>query len=174
MDDKLGMVVSTKCSTCTAKDRDGNPLRDLIDHKKSLGAPTTRIEQDLKADGVYITQPRIDRHFKLHSPWIFTKKKLAREARIQNLVEANKVMHRDAEEEIQKLVDIGGQRVDEGAITVDKDLYMFALNKKTSNDTPVSIQNLVMNFGDALMDKYKDSRQIVEGEVKELKNDDPS
>lgn len=174
MDDKLGIVVSTKCSTCTAKDRDGNPLRDLIDHKKSTGVATTKIAEALKSDGVFITQPRIDRHFKLHSPWIFTKKKLAKEAKVSNMVEASKAMNRDAEEEIQKLINLGGDRIDAGEITVDKELYMFALNKKTNNDTPVSIQNLVMNFGDALQDKYKNPSQIIEGETLEEKIDEPS
>ena len=166
---RLGYITSRNCGICTATDQQGNNLRDLIDHKRSQGATQQLIINDLKEDGVETTQTVLSHHFRKHSPWISEKERLLRESNTYNELESMRVMHRNAEDEIQKLVDIGGKKVDAGDIPVDKELYMFALNKKTQNNVPLSIENLIMNFGDALVEKGTKVRQIIEGEVKEKK-----
>jgi hypothetical protein len=63
-------------------------------------------------------------------------------------------------------VDIGAERIDNGEMIVSEDLYKFALDKKTRDPSPVSIQNLVMNFGEALVESHKKNR-IIEGVASE-------
>ena len=162
---KTGYFISTGCKACNAKDRAGNPLRDWMDNKKDEGVSTRQILEHVKKEGVSLTQPNLDRHFKLHSPWIHIKKREIERARASNIISRASLEHRMAEEEIQRLVDIGGDRVDSGEMKVDKDLYMFALDRKTKHAEPISIHNLVMNFGDALIESHKKDRKIFKGEI---------
>lgn len=151
---RLGYITSDRCTLCNAHDRNGNPLRDLIDSKKDQGWTDVKIAMELLDDGIKIAPKNVFMHFKKHSPWLLEKKRQLRRAKAMNLTNAAETMHRNAEEEIQRLIDMGGQRIDDGELLVDKELFMFALRSKTENKTPMSIQNLVMNFGDALIDAY--------------------
>lgn len=164
---RAGYFVSNACKICQAKDREGNPLRDLIDHRRSQGVSQTQLVKELAAEGVLTGQPNIAQHFKKHSPWLLEKQRQLQMAKTQNEIESQRVMHRSAEDELQKLVDLGGDRIDAGEMVVDKEMYLFALNKKTTNNTPISIQNLVMQFGDSLIEKYQKPSQIIEGQVRE-------
>jgi hypothetical protein len=161
---KSGYYVSRKCAACIAVDKAGNPLRDWLDHEKDKGATTNEVIKKVFKQGVILHQPNLDTHFRVHSPWIRTKKRNLATAKINNAISRETLKHREAEEEIQKLVNVGGDRVDKGEIPVDKELYMFALDRKTRNPTPVSIQNLVMNFGDALVESHK-KKKVIEGET---------
>lgn len=148
-----GYVVGSQCATCNAKDRNGQPLRDWIDTKKDSGMSTTKIVLLAREEGVYVSQPNMDKHFNKHSPWLKDKKHELAKAKLAAIQRVDEMINRNAEEELQKLVNIGGQRVDDGEIIVDKDLYMFALDRQTRSKQPFSIQNLVMNFGQALTEK---------------------
>lgn len=163
---RLGYLTSERCTTCMARDRSGNPLRDLIDSKKDQGWTDVKIVTELLDDGFKVSAKNLYMHFKKHSPWLLEKKRQLRRAKAMNMTAALETMHRNAEEEIQRLIDVGGQRIDDGELLVDKELYMFALNKKTQSQTPMSIQNLVMNFGDALIDSYMKPKKLEE--VKEV------
>jgi hypothetical protein len=155
---------SAICKVCKATDKAGEGLRDLLDFKKEQGTATRSIVDFVKDKyGLDMTQQNMDRHFRLHSPWIAEKTRDLRMAKMTNYLSRETVAHREAEEEIQKLVDIGGERVDKGDMPVDKDLYMFALDRQTRDRSPVSIQNLVMNFGEALINS---KRRVIDGEVK--------
>ena len=157
-----GFVHSETCKACNAVDPTGTPMREFIDKKKEEGTSTPKLINTLAMMGVRLRQPALDRHFRNHSPF-------TRDNRLQSMESTKKQLdiqrenHRSVEEELQKLVDIGGDKIDDGSIIVDKDLYMFAIDRKLKDGTPVSIQNLVMNFGDALAESHGKGR-VLEGE----------
>ena len=158
--------VSHKCTGCNALDKGGNPLRDFFDLRKDQDVPTKDIvAEGAEKFGFVISQQNLDRHFRLHSPWLKEKKSLMRTAKYTNAIQRGVVEHRAAEEEVQKLIDVGGDRIDKGEIPVDKDLYMFAIDRRIKNVTPISIDNLVMNFGTVLAEQHKKERYKYEGEV---------
>ena len=159
---KAGLFISPKCKLCNSVDRVGNPLRDIMDQMKSQGKATRAIVTFLRKEGVFANQSLIDRHFRLHSPWIEDRKRDVQIAKVNNALSRDAVEHRNADEELQKLVDMGAARIDNGEILVDKELYMFALDRKKSDTGPISIQNLWMNFGDALIESHKKNR-VIEG-----------
>ena len=157
-----GHFVSKICKVCTARDRHGNPLRDLIDKMSADGKSVRLIMVDLAKENLNISLPTYHRHLKLHSPWIRRRETAISSAKLNNALAMSQLEHRDAEAELQKLVDLGGNRVDKGEIQVDKDLYMFGLDRLTKHTTPVSIENLIMNFGQALAES---KREVMDGEV---------
>jgi len=158
-----GFVYEPLCKACTAKEPDGTSLRDWLDFRKNHGAATTTIVGEASLRGVELTQPNLDRHFRNHSPWILQKKMEIIAAKTQNSLERSRQENREVDTELQNLVNIGGDRVDTGDIIVDKDLYMFAIDRKLKSTEPVSIKNLVMNFGEALTRRKK--KRILDGEV---------
>lgn len=163
---RLGYFHSSDCSLCNAQDKAGNNLRDLIDLRKDEGLSTARICEELKDDGLFFKVGTVDKHFRLHSPFLKAKKDQLKLARHTNKMSISQVVHRNAEEEIQKIVDLGAERIDSGELLVDKEMYMFALDRKSRNNAPLSIQNLVMNFGDALAEKlYEDRQPVMEGRL---------
>ena len=162
---KTGFYVSTNCKGCISKDVNGTKLRDWIDEQKVNGLPTPKIVEGLRKKGVHVTQPNLDRHFRNHSVWIKKEREIVSD-KSRLIIARQQGENREAQEEIQKLINVGGDRIDAGEIMVDKELYMFALNKQTMTPENVSIENLVMNFGDALIESHKSNRQIFKGEVK--------
>src|SRR3990167_5769464 len=164
--------VEMKCKACTASTKDGDSLRDLIDNKKAEGVSTPALIKEMQETyGLTFNQSNLDGHFKRHSRWILGQKKEIQEARAKNFLDRRKLRHRTAEEEIQKLIDVGGERIDAGEITVDKDLYMFALDRKMRKEEPISIQNLVMNFGDALEEAHQKRSKIPREQIKVVENE---
>ena len=161
---KNGYFVSKACKICTSKDKAGNPLRDLIDHTKDEGTSTRIIRNQFNKDSIDASHSTYDFHFRRHSPWLIRKERAFRDAKINNALSRAVVEHRNAEDELQKLVDVGGERIDNGEIKVDKDLYMFGLDRMTKFSSPVSIENLIMNFGNALAASKRP--KIIDGEVK--------
>lgn len=146
-----------------AKDRAGNPLRDWMDNEKDSGASTISIQKYLAKEGYLVGQPNLDRHFRDHSPWLNEKKKELNLAKVKSVLARKELLHRNADEELQKLIDLGAERIDSGDMPVDKELFMFALGQKVKNPT-VSVQSLVMNFGDALVEGQRE-RKLAELEV---------
>ena len=140
-----GFVHSETCKGCNAVDPTGTLMREFIDKKKEEGTSTPKLINTLAMMGVRLQQPALDRHFRNHSPFTRDNRLRALETTKKGL-DIQRENHRNVEEELQKLVDIGGDRVDEGSIIVDKDLYMFAIDRKLKDGTPVSIQNLLINF----------------------------
>jgi len=170
---KVGYFVNTKCKVCTAVDRGGNTLRDLIDLRRDQGKGQYEIIKEMAKESFLVSQTTLSKHYREHSPWIEGKKREIISAKINNQLTRTKIEHREAEEEIQRLIDLGAYRIDHGEILVDKDLYMFALDRKTRRDTPISIDNLVMNLGQALVDSHK-TKKVLEGKEVIQKNESPS
>ena len=168
------VIVARQCVSCNAKDVNGEVLRDKIDSLKATGEPTRKIVDFLRGNGVKISQPNLDRHLRLHSPWVVVGKEV--KARETALTEIKKLEVRGAyaEEAIQKIVDAGTSMVDnwiEGKdsikMPVSENMYLKALDLQTKTADRAPIRDLVMVFGEALVEGHKKDRKIEDGEVVE-------
>lgn len=157
---KPGFFVSDICKGCTARDRAGNNLREITDMKRDSGESIDTIRLWLEEQGWLVSQQNLNKHFNSHSPYINKKHGRIISARKESQIKAQIYKQRNAEEELQKLVNIGADRVDKGEILVDKELYMFALDRKTKTAQPMTIQNLIMNFGESLVESKRELEEV--------------
>jgi len=166
------IVVSKQCTSCTAKDINGELLRDKIDSLKATGEPTRKVVDFLLSNGTKISQPNLDRHFRLHSPWVIVGKEVR--SREKALVEVKKLELKKAyaDEAIQKIIDAGSTMLEnwiEGKdgvkMPVSENMYLKALDAQLRSNSRIAAVDLVQAFGEALSESHKKDRDIKDGEV---------
>jgi len=129
---KVGYKSSPQCKVCTGKDEDGVPIREEVELMFLRGEQNVKILEWMKRRGLPYHPKNLRSHFKKHAPYALVQKgglglqgQQARE--LMTRVEAE---FADANDALQRIINIGDRYVKEGKIPVTERIYMEALKEQ--------------------------------------------
>lgn len=161
---KVEAINHPECPVCTAKDNTATPVRVYIDKyliNHSIGA-TVRMMGEM---GIRVGPNVLKTHMNKHSPYILEfKANLSRsldEAIEAGISKVSEDIVWDPDDVLQTIINIGGQRIKTGDMSVDSKLLMGALKEQGTRKKNTAISILI----DELEAKRFPKR--IEGEVAE-------
>lgn len=116
------------CKVCTARDHQGNPLREQVDGMIARGERNRKVIAWLKLHGIEVTERNFSRHLNKHS--LFAKK--GRETMgVETLLLQEEVLVREhnVKEALQRIINIGDSMVETGEMPVTEKMYVQALKE---------------------------------------------
>ena len=160
-----------RCKTCNATDSQGRPLRGEIDALKAASGSTDEVMDYLATREIKVTRRNVERHFALHSPWARNATLVRAQAKVLEARKHLELKRRDAMEEIQKLIAIGGEMVDNFAegkdgpqLPVDRTMYLKALELALQNHSIGNVDQMLINVDKAIFIQGLPEKKAVEGD----------
>lgn len=171
---KIGYVHQPLCKICSARDMEGNPLRDEIDGMLIQGATAREVSDYCKRKGVSIAEHNVYRHKKLHSPYIKGALKAGTKAGRVLKMRAEKIIA-DSDKVIDKVITIGETMIDnwvegkegEKQLPVSEKMFLEAVKEQGRRGQKTILDVEMFNMEKELIDSNKIAQGALEGEVVE-------
>ena len=134
-----GYKHSDRCIICTAKDKNNFPIRDFFD-TFACTSGYKQCQEWLKDRGIVVSTKPIISHITKHAPFILVAKETASKYAQKLIVKIHQEKVQ-ASEAVQKIIDIGSAKIDDGTLPVTERLFIEAIKEegrrggKTTMDT---------------------------------------
>lgn len=150
---KPGYKTSPTCKVCNAKGWTKEPLRDMIDEFGITNTGTSVVAK-LKENGVLVTEQAVMRHFHKHAPYVI-QAKADGSKKIQKMVVKISQTKVEVGEALQRILDIGDQRVKDGDLPVTERLYIEAIKEQGRRGTRTTLDTEFETMDGDFVNKIK-------------------
>jgi hypothetical protein len=157
-DTRMGYKHSTACTICNAKDRDGKPIRDLID-EYAIKSTSKQVIEYLATFGIQVSMKMVTNHIYQHAPYISNARAIGT-TKIQKMIVRVHQEKTAVSDALQRIIDIGDTLVKEGNMPVSERLYIEALKEQGRRGVKTTLDTEFETMDDDFIKKIKEGSNV--------------
>ena len=159
-DHKLGYKHSSRCLICVGKDREGSPIRDAFD-EFALKSTNKECNLWLMEHGIVSSERAVDNHITRHAPYISIARTNG-SSKVQKMIVKIRQEKTEVSTALQRIIDIGDSKVQDGTMPVTEKLYVEALKEQGRRGVKTTMDTEFETMDEGFVNKIK---QLNNGET---------
>ena len=165
---RIGHKTNSRCIICTAKAKNGQLIRYEIERLVSMGLPQREVVEQVNAKwDLTLTQGSLSRHIRNHAPYLKLESVDIRQLKKQReLLLKVQDEFADANEALQRIINIGDHKIKTGQMPVSETLFIKALQEQGKRRQASRIDIVLVDMEKHWLKKGVKDAEIVREEKK--------
>lgn len=152
-----GYKHSDRCIICTAKDEHNMPLRDFFD-TFACTSGYKQCQEWLADRGIHVSTKPIISHITKHAPFVLVAKETASKYAQKLIVKIHQEKVQ-ASEAVQKIIDIGSAKIDDGTLPVTERLFIEAIKEEGRRGAKTTMDTEIETMDEDFINKMKSKNE---------------